>query len=306
MIETQVGSRQAMVAGLDQWRRAIFDCDDTGLQDQIRDIESVSRMLYSVMLDTVAELDSRDIAVGAGFRSTKQLVGGMLNLSPTEAGARVAHATQLGPRRALGGAILAPLLPSTAVAPAAGEIGPVHVRVITETMAAIPTSVSATNRDAAEADLACHARSFNPTSLHTIGRHIIDHLDPDGPEPRNEPDPAPTAGELRLRSRRDGRLGLEGFLEAEYGAAFRSLIEQLAGPCPAGEGDPRTTPQRNADALLEICGLARAAVTAVQGLNWISLVGAHELDAVVDVRARGGDYRRCACTELVDAAYDPP
>ncbi|HEX5347782.1 MAG TPA: hypothetical protein VFW64_11895, partial [Pseudonocardiaceae bacterium] len=47
-------------------------------------------------------------------------------------------------------------------------------------------------------------------------------------------------------------------LEAEHGAAFRSLIDQLAGPRPASEGipDPRSTPQRNAEALLEICGLA--------------------------------------------------
>lgn len=65
-----------MVAGLGQWRRAIVDCDDAGLQDQVRDIESVSRMLYSVMLETVAELDSRDIAATAGFRNTKQLLAG--------------------------------------------------------------------------------------------------------------------------------------------------------------------------------------------------------------------------------------
>ena len=81
-------------------------------------------MLYSVMLDTVAELDARDIAVTVGFRNTKQLLAGMLNLSSTEAGARVAHAGQLAPRRALGGEVLAPLLPTTAAALAAGEIGP--------------------------------------------------------------------------------------------------------------------------------------------------------------------------------------
>ncbi|MGB8258370.1 MAG: DUF222 domain-containing protein, partial [Pseudonocardiaceae bacterium] len=61
--------------------------------------------------------------------------------------------------------------------------------------------------------------------------------------------------------RRDGRLGLEGYLEPEHRAAVRSLIEQLAAPRPAIAGipDPRTGPQRNADALLEVCGLARAA-----------------------------------------------
>ena len=102
---------------------------------------------------------------------------------------------------------------------------------------------------------------FTPVSLSTIGRHILAHLDQDGPPPGQEPEPAAAAGELRWRERRDGRLGLEGFLEAEHGAVFRSLIEQFAAPPPATAGipDPRTAVPRNADALLEVCGLARAA-----------------------------------------------
>jgi hypothetical protein len=250
-----------MAACLDQWRQSIIECDDAGLPDQVRDIESVSRMVYSVMLDTVAELESRNIAQAAGFRNTKQLLAGMLNLPPTEAGTRVTHATQLASRRTLGGEVLVPLLPHTAAALAAGQIGPAQVRVITETMTAIPTCVSATDRDAAEAELARHARSFNSTSLHKIGQRILAYLDPDGPEPRDEPQPDPAAGELRLWDRRDGRLGLDGYLEPEHGAAFRSLIEQLAAPRAAAESirDTRTGPQRNADALLEVCGLARAA-----------------------------------------------
>ena len=79
-----------MVACLAQWRRSIIECGDTGLPDQVRDIESVSRMVYSVMLDAVAELESRNIAVTAGFRNTKQLLAGMLNLSPT-AGRHPSH-----------------------------------------------------------------------------------------------------------------------------------------------------------------------------------------------------------------------
>jgi hypothetical protein len=42
------------------------------------------------------------------------------------------HAVQLAPRRTLGGEVLAPVLPNTAAALAAGEIGPAQVRVITE------------------------------------------------------------------------------------------------------------------------------------------------------------------------------
>ena len=58
---------QAMVACLDQWCRVIVECDDAGLPAHVRDIESVSRMVYSVMLHTIAELESRNVAVTAEF-----------------------------------------------------------------------------------------------------------------------------------------------------------------------------------------------------------------------------------------------
>jgi hypothetical protein len=261
VLDTRLDPKQTMVACLDQWRQSIVGCDGPGLQAQVRDIEAVSRMLHSVMLETVAELDSRAIAATGGFSGTKRLLAGMLQLSATEAGTRVAHAAQLTARRTLSGEVLPPVLAKTAAALAAGEIGVGQVRVIAETMAAVPASVGIEQREAAEADLARYARSFNPTSLSKIGRHILAHLDQDGPQPRQEPEPAPSAGELRLRERRDGRLGFEGFLEPEHGGAFRSLIEPFAAPRPASEGipDPRTASQRNADALVEVCGPARAA-----------------------------------------------
>jgi len=297
-----------MVVCLEQWRQSIVECGDAGLPDQIRDVEAVSRMLHAVMLDAVAELEFRNIAATSGFGSTKRLLAGMLQLSATEAGTRVMHAAQLTARRTLSGEVLAPALPKTAAALAAGEIGVGQVRVIAETMSAIPASVSVEQREAAEADLARYARSFNPASLHKIGRHILAHFDQDGPKPREEPEPAAAAGELRWRERRDGRLGLEGFLEPEHGAAFRSLIEQFAAPCPASEGilDPRTAPQRNADALTEVCGLARAAqdCPATAGepphltltLPWEALrtgLGAATLDYGTHLSA--AEARRWAC-----------
>lgn len=308
MIATQLEPMQGMVSCIAQWRGSIVERDDAGLQDQVRDIESVSRMLHSVMLETVAELDSRNVAATAGFGTTKRLLAAMLQLSATEAGTRVTHATQLAPRRALSGEALAPALPNTAAALAAGQIGPAQVRVITETMAAIPASVGVAQREAAEAELARHARSFTPSSLHKIGRHILAHLDPDGPAPHDDQEPTAAAGELRFRERRDGRLGFEGFLESEHSAAFRSLIEQFATPRPATTGipDARTTPQRNVDALLEVCGLARAArdCPATAGepphltvtISWDALrtgLGAATLNYGTHLSA--ADARRWAC-----------
>jgi Domain of unknown function (DUF222)/HNH endonuclease len=308
VLDTRLDPRQAMVACLDQWRAGIPGCDDAGLPDQLRDLEALSRMLHAVMLEAVAELEFRNVAATTGFGSTKRLLAGMLHLSATEAGLRVTHAAQLTARRTLSGELLPPVLPNTAAALASGEIGVGQVRVITETMAAIPASVGPEQRAAAEADLARYAHSFAPASLHKIGQHILAHLDQDGPKPPEEPEPAAAAGELRWRERRDGRLGLEGFLEPEHGAAFRSLIEQLAAPRPASEGipDPRTAPQRNADALVEICGLARAAhdcpTTAGEPphltitLDWEALrtgLGAVTLDYGTPLSA--AEARRWAC-----------
>lgn len=308
MIATQPAPTQVMEACIGQWRAAIVEHDDAGLLDQIRDIESASRMLHSVMLETVAEVESRNVAGSTGFGTTKRLLASMLQLSATEARMRVGHAGQITARRSLAGEVLPPVLPNTAAALAAGEIGPAQVRVIAETMNAIPTSVSVADRETAETELARHARSFDPTSLYKIGRHILAHLDPDGPPPSDEPESVLAAGELRFRERRDGRLGLEGFLEPEHSATFRALIEQFAAPRPAAEGvpDPRSTEARNADALLEVCGLARAAqecpTTAGEPphltvtINWDALrtgIGAATLDYGTHISA--STARRWAC-----------
>jgi Domain of unknown function (DUF222) len=132
VLDTQLDPRQTIIACLGQWRAAIVGCDDAVLPDQVRDIEAVSRMLHAVMLETVAELEFRNLAAISGFGSTKRLLAGMLQLSATEAGTRIAHATQLATRRTLSGEVLPPVLAKTAAALAAGEIGVGQVRVIAE------------------------------------------------------------------------------------------------------------------------------------------------------------------------------
>jgi hypothetical protein len=200
-----------MVACLEQWRGSIVGCDDAGLPDQVRDLEAVSRMLHAVVLEAVAELDSRNFAATTGFSTTKRLLEGMLQLSATEAGMRVTHATQLAPRRALSGEVLPQVLPNTAAALAVGEIGVGQIRVIAETMNAIPASASVEQREAAEANLARYARSFTPASLYKIGRHILAHLDQDGPQPRDEPEPAALRGSCGCGSAVMGGWGWRGF-----------------------------------------------------------------------------------------------
>jgi hypothetical protein len=229
----------------------------------LRDIEAHLRKTHSVMLELVAEAESRRIAAHSGFGSTARLLVDMLQLSAAEARTRAEHASMVGSRRALTGEILQPQLPATAAALAAGQIGIGQLRVISDAMASLPDWVPQAARDRAEADLAGCARDFDPRRLRTIAERIVATLDPDGPEPTNDPLPAnPARGELWLRNRRDGRRNLEGWLDPEHGSMVRALIEQLATSRPSDESAPDTlrlsVPARQADALIELCERARA------------------------------------------------
>lgn len=252
----------AMSGFLDSVRATLCGLDDKAITQTLRDIEVLSRKTQSVMLDLVAEIDSRGIAAREGFGGTQRLLAGMLQLSAAEARMRVEHAAMVGTRRTITGQTLEPRLPATAAALATGAIGAGQLRVITETIAALPIAVPELARQRAEADLAGYARDFDPRRLRLIAHRMLATLDPDGPEPREDPIPAAARrGELWLRDRRDGRLALEGWLDPEHGSMVRSLIEQLAARRLSAEGecDSRTVPQRQADALIELCERARAA-----------------------------------------------
>jgi len=98
---------------LERVRGMLSGLDDKGIIQTLRDIEALSRRTHAVMLELLAESDSRGIAAREGFGSTARLVAGMLQLSGSEARTRVAHAAMVGTRRTITGDTLAPQLPAT-------------------------------------------------------------------------------------------------------------------------------------------------------------------------------------------------
>lgn len=145
----------------------------------------------------------------------------------------------MGTRSTLTGETLPPRLPQTAAALAVGQIGVGQLRVITETMVLLPATVPEPARERLEAQLAGYARDFDPRRLCILARRVRDGVDPDGPEPTTE-GPTPARGELWLRERRDGRLGLEGWLDPEHGNLIRGVIEHIAALAPTVS--PMTAP----------------------------------------------------------------
>jgi Domain of unknown function (DUF222) len=250
---------QVALGCVDTLRESVPVLREQELLDAVCGIEVLARKAHATMLELVAGLDAAGVAGEQGFGTTWRLLSAMLDLSTGQARARMRDAEQLATRRTLTGEVLPARLPAAAAALASGAIGTGQLTVIAQTMAVLPSTVSPQDRDWVEATLAEHAHNFDPRRLRTIAQRIVEQLDPDGPAPAEPDDPCPAAGELRIRDRRDGGISLEGWLDALHGAAFRGLIEQLAAPRPLAEDipDPRTAAQRNADALIELCDLAR-------------------------------------------------
>ncbi|MGH3959409.1 DUF222 domain-containing protein, partial [Mycobacterium sp.] len=88
-----------------------------------------------------------------------------LRISRADASRRIGEAADLGPRRAITGEPLAPLLTATAAAQRAGHLGAGHVAVIRGFCHRLPNVVDAETRQQAEAQLARLGGQHRPDEL---------------------------------------------------------------------------------------------------------------------------------------------
>jgi len=280
-----------------------------GLLGVLRDAEAELRRSYSRMLGVVGELEEENAGAAAGFGTTARLLAGVLNLSKGEARTRAEQAALLTPRRSLTGQALAPSLPATAAELAGGAIGPAHLRVITATMRRIPDGTHPQDAAQAEQTLATAARRFDPTALGIIAARLLAHLDPDGPEPAEEPE---TTRELRVRTGADGTVRLDGKLDPEGGARVLEVLGSLNTPRPPVEGVPDTRSQsrRDADALVEamtsLLDQGQLPTRGGQRPHLVLTIGLNELidglgSAALDTGGRlcAGEVRRLGCDATI-------
>jgi hypothetical protein len=211
----------------------------------------LARLQYR-QLSVLAELNSRNVPGTLGFRGLPDLIAAQLRCGRAEGRKRALAVERFGTRRALTGEKLEPLLPATAEALAAGEVGSEHAAAIADVVEALPAEKQVEHATAVEATLLEHARTSDPRTLQMLGQRILAHLDPDGPCPE-ERRLQQTHRRLSLSRLADSTGLLDGRLTPACQAIWETILTPLAGKRPADAlgPDERTPGQRLHDAFEE-------------------------------------------------------
>jgi hypothetical protein len=243
---------QQLRAGID----ALLAADLSGLSgpevtELLTAVEAQRRRLPAVDHKVLAEAGERSLAGDYGRTSTADLLVTLVRVSPAEAKRRVADATDLGPRRAVTGELLPPLLPRLTAAVQAGDLSPDHTAVILRCLDKIPADIAAEAVPVAEQLLVRTARHEHPAALARTAFVLLARLDPDGAQPRD--DAIERSRGFTLIKRPDGSAIPRGLLTPDVTAAWETILDTLAVPRPAEDGlpDDRSAGQRRHDAIGE-------------------------------------------------------
>ena len=143
-------------------------------------LEMVSRRQAAVDHRLTHQLTSQVSPVELGATLWTDVLSNRLRIGRGEARRRLDEADDLGPRTALTGEPLAPVLPNVAAAQAAGTIGAEHVRIIRRFFADLPAAVDIDTRQACEAHLAAIAAAHTPDALRKAADRLMALVHPDG------------------------------------------------------------------------------------------------------------------------------
>ncbi|MBI3225292.1 MAG: DUF222 domain-containing protein [Mycolicibacterium cosmeticum] len=305
-----------LVAVMDELSTAGFDdATVTELLDVQTALERVFRQIPAIQHRVMAAIKTQAGPADLGARTWRDALGIRLRLSEAEAGRRLADGEVLAPRRSVTGEPLEPLYPATSSAQARGDITGEHVRIILKTMRKLPVGVDEPTRADAEARLAGFAAVHDPGTLRALAKHLLEVLDPDGPEP-NDDEAAARREERRTfvlgPQDEDGNSDFHGTLTPEGRAYLEPVFGKLAAPgmcnpedenpCTRGtpsqeaiDTDTRTRGQRQHDALITIArnALASGELGQHNGLPVTVVLGARvaEFAAVTGQAVTAGGSR---------------
>lgn len=177
----------------------------------------------------LAEIQSRTTPKDIGAKDWADMLVIRLRISRTEARRRVAEADDLGPRNALNGDSLPPLLPATAAAQAAGDINAEHVAIIRNFLNKPPVPLDAATAAHVDTDLTRIAVGNTPETLRRSAERIAFHLNQDGDEPV-EDRRARRRGITLGRQDADGMRKIHGYADAELCCYLEAIDAAWAAP----------------------------------------------------------------------------
>jgi hypothetical protein len=232
-------------------------------------VERLRRLLPAVEHTVLTQLQSQSTPVDVGAKSWRAVLTNRLGISGADAGRRLIEAAELGPRHSMTGQALSPVLPTTAVAQARGEIGTDHVAVIRSFMDHLPASVDVATREHAEAQLGGLAGGLTPEGLRKLAHQLMAMINQDG-DLDDERDQARKRGLIVGPQQVDGMSKITGWVDPELRAALDAILAKLAAPgycnpdeetpCVDGtpseqqiSGDMRSAGQRTHDGLKTVC-----------------------------------------------------
>ncbi|MDP7705198.1 HNH endonuclease signature motif containing protein [Mycobacterium sp. TY815] len=228
-----------------------FEAPDTaGLLGIIEGVHRVIRKLrvpgHRVINQLTTEATNEELGGNLG-----QALADRLRISKADANRLIAEAADLGPRRALTGEPLAPVLPATAAAQRRGHLSDANIAAIRKFFATLPDAVDAATRDYAERQLALAASGFRPDELAEYARVLKDCLKPDGDFLPEQPERARTRGITIGRQQPDGMSQIRGLITPELRATLEPVVAKLGAPgmCNPDDEHPVTDGKAPADAV---------------------------------------------------------
>ncbi|MGZ6780729.1 MAG: HNH endonuclease signature motif containing protein, partial [Mycobacterium sp.] len=192
----------------------------------------------------------------------------LLRISKKDANRRIKEAADLGPRSAMTGEPLEPVLTNTAAAQRRGRIGAEHVQIIRKFFKRLPGFIDHDTREHAEAQLAELACGLPPEELRAAANQLAMTLDQDGE--LSDADRARRRYFAIGKQQPDGMSPIHGNADPELRGLLEAVNAKWAAPgmcnpdedtpCLDGEAsaeaarsDLRSTGQRQHDALKALC-----------------------------------------------------
>ncbi len=221
---------------------AVADCDlgaltASGLLDFMDGLETLTCQLPTQSHRALARLQAETTPQKLGAKSWKDVLAIRWRITTSEAHRRLNEAAEMGPRQALTGEPLAPLLPAVAAAQAGGLINGEHVTVLRKAIKALPAWVDATTRGQFEVDLVRVAVGVGPKEPKETAALRLFLLDQDGPEP-DDTERARTRGLSAGKQQRNGNIPIRGELTPEAWATLEAIFAKYAAPGMCNPDDP--------------------------------------------------------------------